>query len=211
MRDDERQRVLVFRADVNEMNVETVDLGDEVRIRIQLRLDLAPVVFGRPVAGELLNRRELNALRSIRDRFPFRKPCRFDTPAKVDELLFRKLDVERPDCTVSGCRGSRMLGKHAQGSGGSNTNSSTFNKTAAIMVDVFQFHGKIPFALRPCLQKYRQGWRATMRARYTFVCFAMPTVYAAQEKCHIRTSCPLWVDAVDKVGDGRVPALIPSF
>jgi hypothetical protein len=32
VRDDERQRVLVLRADVDEVNVEPVDLGDEVRI-----------------------------------------------------------------------------------------------------------------------------------------------------------------------------------
>jgi hypothetical protein len=37
-----------------------------------------------------------------------------------------------------------MLWKHAQGSRGSNTNSSAFDKTAAIMVDVFRFHGKTP-------------------------------------------------------------------
>ena len=30
MRDDHRQRILMLRADVNEMNVEPVDLGDEV-------------------------------------------------------------------------------------------------------------------------------------------------------------------------------------
>jgi hypothetical protein len=38
--------------------------------------------------------------------------------------------------------GSRMLGKHAQASTGSNTDSSAFDKTAAITVDVFRFHGK---------------------------------------------------------------------
>jgi hypothetical protein len=31
VRDDERQRLVVFRANVNEVNVEPIDLGDEVR------------------------------------------------------------------------------------------------------------------------------------------------------------------------------------
>jgi hypothetical protein len=31
VQDDERQRVFVFRTDVNEVNVEPVDLGDELR------------------------------------------------------------------------------------------------------------------------------------------------------------------------------------
>ena len=37
VRDDDRQRVLVLRANVDEMNVEAVDLGDEIRHGIQLR------------------------------------------------------------------------------------------------------------------------------------------------------------------------------
>jgi len=31
VRDDERQRIFVFRTNVNEMDVEPVDLGDELR------------------------------------------------------------------------------------------------------------------------------------------------------------------------------------
>jgi hypothetical protein len=69
MRDDQWQCLLMLRTHVDEVNVEVVDLGDELRVRAQLRLDLAPVVFRRPVARELLDRRELHALRWIRDRF----------------------------------------------------------------------------------------------------------------------------------------------
>jgi len=68
VRDDERQGIVMLRANVNEMNVEPIDLGDELREGVQSRLALAPIVFGRPVARELLNRRELHALRRIRDR-----------------------------------------------------------------------------------------------------------------------------------------------
>jgi hypothetical protein len=34
MRDDERQCIVMFRTNVNEMNIEPVDLGDEVRQRV---------------------------------------------------------------------------------------------------------------------------------------------------------------------------------
>ena len=63
VRDDERQRIFMFRANVNEVNVQPIDLGDELRQGVQFRLALAPVVFRRPIARELLNRRELHALR----------------------------------------------------------------------------------------------------------------------------------------------------
>ena len=36
--DDERQRVFMLRADVDEVDVEPVDLGDELRQGVQLRL-----------------------------------------------------------------------------------------------------------------------------------------------------------------------------
>ena len=65
--DDERQRVFMLRTNVNEVNVEPIDLGDELRQGVQLRLALAPVVVRRPIARELLNRRERHALRLICD------------------------------------------------------------------------------------------------------------------------------------------------
>ena len=40
VRDDERQRIFVFRTDVNEMNVQPIDLGDELRQGVQSCLDL---------------------------------------------------------------------------------------------------------------------------------------------------------------------------
>ena len=44
VRDDERQRIFMFRANVNEMNVEPIDLGHELRQGVQFRLALAPIV-----------------------------------------------------------------------------------------------------------------------------------------------------------------------
>ena len=42
---DERQCIPIFRSDVNEMNVEPINPSDELRIRIQFRFGLAPVVI----------------------------------------------------------------------------------------------------------------------------------------------------------------------
>ena len=67
VRDDQRQRIFVLRADVDEVDVQPVDLGDELRQGLELRLELAPVVLGRPVARERLHRRQLHALRPIID------------------------------------------------------------------------------------------------------------------------------------------------
>jgi hypothetical protein len=67
-RDDQRQRVLVPGADVDEMNVKPVDLGHEVRQGVQLRLALTPVIVSPPVPRELLHHRELHALRVVGDR-----------------------------------------------------------------------------------------------------------------------------------------------
>jgi hypothetical protein len=50
--DDERQRILMLRTYVEEVDVQTVDLGDELREGVESRLALAPVVLGRPVARE---------------------------------------------------------------------------------------------------------------------------------------------------------------
>src|SRR5437868_6692286 len=56
MRDDDRQRIFMPGTNVNEMNVETIDLSDEVRYGSQFRLALAPVVVCFPIAREILHR-----------------------------------------------------------------------------------------------------------------------------------------------------------
>ena len=67
--DDQRQRIFMFRADMNEMNIQSIDLGDEVRYGIQPRFTLAPVVMRLPVAQKLLNSLERYSLRIIGDGF----------------------------------------------------------------------------------------------------------------------------------------------
>src|SRR5438874_8732099 len=112
VRDDERQRTVMLRANVDEMDVEPVDLGDELRQGVQSRLHLAPVVLCRPIAGECLHRRELHALRCIRDRFPLGPLCRGDAPAELGEGLARSSEAEGADVGMGrdGQRGPAGLG-----------------------------------------------------------------------------------------------------
>ena len=95
VRDDERQRIFMFRTNVNEMNVQPIDLGHELRQGVQFRLALAPIVICRPIAREFLHRRERHALRFIRDRFPVRPPCRVDAPAQFGKFRFRNIHLKR--------------------------------------------------------------------------------------------------------------------
>src|SRR6266446_951579 len=88
----------MFRTNVNEMNVQPIDLGDELRQGVQFRLALAPIVICPPIARELLNRRELHALRCIRDRFPLRPLGCVDAPPQFGNFCFRKIHIKRTNC-----------------------------------------------------------------------------------------------------------------
>src|SRR6185436_4418289 len=76
------------------MNVEAVDLGEEIGVRVQLRLDLAPVVIGRPVPRERLHEGELHTLRRVRDGFLFRESCRLNAPAHFVEFRVCHLETK---------------------------------------------------------------------------------------------------------------------
>ena len=70
MGDDERHRIFMSRADVDEVDAEPIDLGDELRVGVQSRLAPPPVVIGRPIARECLDEGELYPLRkSATDSF----------------------------------------------------------------------------------------------------------------------------------------------
>ena len=93
MRDDQRQRIRMLRADVDEVNVDAVDRRHELRQGIELRLRLAPVVAAAPVPNELLELRQLRALRLIGDGLLVGPARRRDAPAEIDECLFRNIDT----------------------------------------------------------------------------------------------------------------------
>src|SRR4051812_42769998 len=99
------------------MNIETVDLRDELRQRIQPRLYLAPVVVRAPVANQLLKLGELHALGSIIDGFFLRPPCRQDAFAKIGKRFVGHSDAEWPDGGLAivgsgGCRWQRRETHH---------------------------------------------------------------------------------------------------
>ena len=104
VRDDQRQRIFMLRTDVDEMDVQPIDLGDEMRVGVQLRLHLAPVVICRPMARELLHRGELHALRRVGNRFAIGPLRRGDAPAKLGDLLLRDIDGEWSDRIASARR-----------------------------------------------------------------------------------------------------------
>src|SRR5260221_4764412 len=85
----------MFRTKVNEVNVESIDLGRELRQGVQFRLARAPIVICRPIARECLHRRKLYALRCIRDRFPFRPLRCVDAPAQFGKFRFLNIRTKR--------------------------------------------------------------------------------------------------------------------
>src|SRR6476620_7785612 len=94
---DQRQRVLVLGPDVDEVDLHAVDLGDELRQRVQPRLDAPKVVVGRPVARQLLNRRQLHALRPISDKFLAGPARRRNPSTQVVQGLTRNLNLKGMD------------------------------------------------------------------------------------------------------------------
>ncbi len=102
MRNEQRQRIFLARADVNEVDVQSVDVRLELRIRIESRLRLAPVIGGSPILNELLQPGQLRALRLIGDGFLIRPSCCRESLAQIGDIGIRDVDFERAYC-VSLC------------------------------------------------------------------------------------------------------------
>ena len=77
-------------------SISVVNCGSAFSLASTLR----QVVVRRPVARELLHRRELHALRAIFDELLAGPARRGDAAAQVDEFLFRNLDGEGSDCDL---------------------------------------------------------------------------------------------------------------
>ena len=97
VRDNKRQRIWMFGTNVEEVNIHAINLSDELWQCVQSRLDLAPVVIGCPITGELLHRSELHALRRVRHEFarrPFR--CLYAL-AQFGKFSFRNVNMKGAD------------------------------------------------------------------------------------------------------------------
>ena len=99
--DDERHGIFMSRPDVNEVDIQPVDLGDELGMRVQFGFDLAPVVIGRPIARDRLNEGELHAVRRIGDWFLLRESRRRDAPAQFGQFGFRNIHTKRTNRILS--------------------------------------------------------------------------------------------------------------
>src|ERR1700730_10349671 len=87
------------------MNVQSIDLGDELRQGVHFCFDLAPVILCRPISRERLDHRELYSLGCICNRFSFRPLCRVDAPAQFGEFGFRNIHMKRTNSILA----SRLL------------------------------------------------------------------------------------------------------
>jgi hypothetical protein len=81
---------------MDEMNVQPVDLGHVLRQGLEFRFDFPPVIFGRPIARERLNRGKLHALRLVGDGFAIRPAGRSDAFAQIDQGFLGNAHAERP-------------------------------------------------------------------------------------------------------------------
>src|SRR5215212_6166952 len=85
------------RADMNEMNVQSVDHRNELWERIQLCLYLTPVVVLTPVAHEILEFRQLHSLGLIRDCLALGPARRQQALTKVDQVFLGDVNTKRAD------------------------------------------------------------------------------------------------------------------
>jgi hypothetical protein len=87
---------------VEEVDVHPVDLGRELRQRVQSGLDPPQVVVIGPIPGQLLERGQLHTLGPVGDQLPGGPAGRREAAAKVSQVLIGNTDLERTDGGVLG-------------------------------------------------------------------------------------------------------------
>ena len=87
---------------MDEVDVDAVDGGNELRDGAQFRLEPPPVILAGPIVGELLERRERRALGIVVDQL-LAGPSRCqDALLQVGKGFVRRAILERADCFVTG-------------------------------------------------------------------------------------------------------------
>src|SRR5690349_21172908 len=94
VRENDRQRVPVRGAHVDEVNAEPVDLGAVLWEGVEASLEPVPVVLVAPVSDQRLSLLEGYALRPVTDGFPLRPPRGRQPKLEIVEGLLRYLDLE---------------------------------------------------------------------------------------------------------------------
>ena len=163
MRHDQRQRVLMPGPDVDEVDLHAIDLGLELRQRVQSRLAPAPVVLGGPVAGELSQRRQLHSLRPILDEL-LAGPARGRDPSpqfgefRLGYVHAKRSDIGRQLPLGSCVRGhgallSSCFGEADRRSGGSSPDDSwvvvLFAKRGRVAAEQSGYRPGVPFGRSP--------------------------------------------------------------
>ena len=107
MRDQQRKGVVVRRTLVDEMDVETVDLGCELVEPVQRGFACAPVVFVGPVVGQLTGVAQRDALAPVIDALGLRPSGAGQPLPQVSEISVGNGNAKRIDLGhASSCHGS---------------------------------------------------------------------------------------------------------
>ena len=105
VRHDQRQRIRMLGADMDEVDVQPVNLGEEVRIGVQLRFELPPVIAGPPIVQHLPDGLERHALRKVGDGLLLGQASRGQAAAQIGEIRFGNVHAEWSDGFVGGGHG----------------------------------------------------------------------------------------------------------
>src|SRR2546425_12677335 len=89
VRENDRRRVLLRGAHVDEMNATPVDLGPVWGEGVDASLKAAPVILVPPVANERLSLLEGDALRPVANGFPLRPPRRRQSTLEIVDRALR--------------------------------------------------------------------------------------------------------------------------
>lgn len=81
---------------MQEVDVQPVDLGDELRVGVQPPFE-PPVVVAGPVPGQFAHGRELGALRLVGDGLHLRPAGREDPAAEIGQVALLEAGTERAD------------------------------------------------------------------------------------------------------------------
>ncbi len=161
MRDDHRQRIVLPGPNVDEVDVDPVDLGDELRQRVQPRLHLPPVVIGLPVADQRLHRREPHALRLISNDLLVRPPACGEATAQINQVLLRHIDTERTNC-IACSRQRRLNREQAREPRCGDAHGGAAQKLASVGVEKvgarLRFHRESPWLLVRHADRDRPRW-----------------------------------------------------